>query len=112
MITWENNTFYLETAHTSYIMRVLSNGTLTHLYYGPRLPAENLSWCWITGDYRQPALVVENADGRRVNSLVYHSHRILDTKPHMPGLPQPEAQAPTLEISLWDETDGYEVTEQ
>lgn len=139
MITWKNNTFYLETKRTSYIMRVLSNGTLAHLYYGPKLPAEDLSWCWIaggvpqsptlrleegvcsmdtmpleypvygTGDYRQPALVVENADGRRVNSLAYHSHQVLDTKPHMPGLPQLEGQVPTLEITMLDATDGYEV---
>lgn len=139
MITCQHNAFYLETDHTSYILRLLSDGTLSHTYYGPRIPAEDLSWAWIvggipnnpsfrftdgvssqgtlpqecpvfgTGDFRLPALSVQNADGRSVNRLVYHSHRILDTKPHLPGLPQLEADAPTLQITLRDEVGNYNV---
>ena len=39
MITFENNTFKLDTRNTSYVFRVTPFGHLEHIYYGAKLPA-------------------------------------------------------------------------
>lgn len=118
MITFKNQFFYLETNNTSYIIRILSNGILQHVYYGASVPQDDFSYYNLfrahgfspeikleegetslntlphespvfgRGDYRRPALVVEMADGRCVNELTYVSHEILRGKPLLKGLPQ------------------------
>lgn len=40
-----------------------------------------------TGDYREPSVQVENADGDRLSHLVYESHEILPQKPAIKGMP-------------------------
>ncbi len=40
----EQKTFLLETRHTSYVMKVSGCGDLLHLYYGDRIPDENLDY--------------------------------------------------------------------
>ncbi len=119
MIVYDRNTgsFYLETRRSSYVMRVLDDGTLTHCYYGAAIPREDLSFLtpvqnlnfsprirvdgrsvspeavahecptFGRGDFRTPALQVEGADGTRVNELTYVSHRIADGAAVIPGLP-------------------------
>ena len=117
MIIWKEPYFYLETKHTSYIMRILSNGMLHHVYYGAKIPKEDMGWYQLfqgkgfspavtvnglvssadlipqeypsfgRGDYRCPAFAVETADGRRLNELTYDHHEILEEKPALPGLP-------------------------
>ena len=117
----ETNTFYLETACSSYIMRVLPTGMLHHVYYGARIGRDDLSAyhlfderilcpavevgnavsspacipqeypCTGRGDFRAPAIVVQTEDGRQVNELLYVKHRIIDGKPRLTGLPQLEA---------------------
>ena len=40
-----------------------------------------------TGDFREPAIVVENSTGDRISDLLYESHEILDCKPPICGMP-------------------------
>ena len=40
----ETKTFILETAHSSYIMKVSRYGNLLHMYYGSRIPDEDLDY--------------------------------------------------------------------
>lgn len=67
-----------------------------------------------TGDYRSPALVVENEDGTVCSVLKYAGHRILPGKYGLPGLPavyaETAASAETLEIDMEDSANGMRVT--
>ena len=144
MIHYEasSRTFFLETQHSSYIIRILDNGTIVHSYYGARIPREDISYINIfrgmgytskmangsaflspdmvqyelptsgRGDFREPAVCVCGLDGTCVNELHYVSHRIIDGKPKLKGLPQLDAnidKIKTLEVCLVDNVSGYEV---
>jgi alpha-galactosidase len=65
------------------------------------------------GDYRVPALVVEQADGSTVLELAVRGHRIQGGKPPIPGLPSTYAEADdeaeTLEVDLADTRTGLVV---
>ena len=120
MVTFlpETKTFYLDTLHSSYVLRILEDGTVVHSYFGPRIPHEDLSDqdtfrpivfsavrqigsnsvspetltpeypTFGRGDYRSPAIMVQGRDGCQVNELRYASHRILTGKPLMEAMPQ------------------------
>lgn len=69
--------------------------------------------CYGTGDYRSPALMVQNADGSYSCDLRYQSYRIRKGKYSLPGLPAvyaSEEEAETLEILMRDDVTGLEVT--
>lgn len=117
MILFENNTFYLETDHTSYVMRVLDEGILTNCYYGKRIGRYNMqpfssmkatgyhfttidggkqvsyttvSWEMPTygrGDFGVPGISVVGKDRRPVNELSYDSYEIINGKAPLKGLP-------------------------
>ena len=137
-IIWspDSQEFHLQNEHISYVMRVLDNGWLGHLYFGSALrtdrplahllPGEFLGFsnrvgepvpleCPTggSGDYRVPALAVEQADGSGVLDLRYKSHRIVPGKPTIPGLPssytEVGGEAETLEILLRDHVADLEV---
>ena len=58
-----------------------------------------------TGDFRSPALTVKNSDGTYSCDLRYKSHRIINGKYSLPGLPAvyaTEDEAQTLEILMED----------
>ncbi len=62
-----------------------------------------------TGDYRTPACILKNADGSQTCDFRYESHRILDGKYGLRGLPAvyaAEEEAQTLEITLLDRVTG------
>lgn len=136
-IEWnaDGNEFHLRNAQVSYVGRILDNGWAGHLYFGPALTegrsyahlgpatfygfsnrvAEPVAFEYPTGgsgDYRPPALVVEQADGSTVLDLRHRSHRILPGKPAI-GLPstytEVGGEAETLEIVLEDALAGLEV---
>lgn len=69
---------------------------------------------WGTGDFRSPALTVQNGDGSVSCGLHFYGYDIKPGKYSLPGLPAmyggEEAQAETLEIHLKDEVDGLDVT--
>lgn len=121
MISVKNNFFYLETKKTSYVIRILSNGTLQHVYYGKKVKQDDMSYYhlfqghgfsplikmdegWTSldtipqeypvfgrGDYRNPALIVETSDGRCVNELSFREFEVISGRMHLEGLPQLDA---------------------
>ena len=131
-----DRTFHLRNEWVSYLIGIAENGTLMHLYLGPAL-APGRSYAHLTGspfqgfgnrlgeftaleiptyglgDYRVPAITVEQPDGSTVLELAYASHRILPGKPSIPGLPstyvEADDEAETLEIVLLDGASGTEV---
>ncbi len=130
------NEMHLHNGRISYLARVLEDGTLGHLYFGPALdpgrsyghlgrrPFEGFSNrigepvarevpTPGDGDFRVPALVVEPADGSPVLHLAYAGHAMSAGKPPIPGLPstycETAEEAETVEILLQDEPSGVEV---
>lgn len=69
--------------------------------------------CNGTGDYRISAFSVEMPCGSSATALKYVSHRILDGKPALPGMPsvyiESGDRAKTLEITMLDSLSGAEV---
>ena len=119
MITYNEpiRTVKLDTPHTSYVLGIRDGGFLLNLYYGRRLPDDDL-WSLSNrlpsasfspsdpeytdfstdvapmeyptdgrGDFRVSALSVRGAGGDSVTDLRYVSHRVFPGKPDMPGLP-------------------------
>ncbi len=137
-IDWnpETKEFHLRNDRISYLVRVLENGALGGLHFGPALARErsyrHLSQGEFhgfsnrlgdpvaleyptggTGDYRVPALTIEAADGSTVLELAYVGHRIWPGKAPIPGLPstyvERDDEADTLEIVCADTASGAEV---
>src|ERR1035437_6071710 len=125
----DSRTFHLHNEQVSYLTRALENGTLGHLYFGASLAGtgsyghlsgreflgfsnrlgEPVALEYPTpgiGDFRVPALVVEQADGSSALDPRFVSHRVFAGKPAIPGLPstyvQSYEEAETLEILLLD----------
>ncbi len=140
MISFKQNFFYLNTADTSYVMRLM-DGVLVSAYYGARIPEEDISDLNLLhfrtinppivlegirtsmdnvpqemptfgrGDYRNSALNIEGVRGTNNVELRYVSHNIFKGKPDAADMPAFEADdCETLEIKLADEFQGVEVT--
>ncbi len=128
--------FHLRNEHLSYLIRVLDNGTLGHLYFGSPLADEASYAQFISreflgfdnrlgdpvpleyptagiGDYRVPAVSVRQPDGSTMLDLRYTGHRVFAGKPALPGLPstyvQAYEEAETLEIQLADTPADLEI---
>ncbi len=127
---------HLHNERVSYLLHVLDNGWLGHLHFGAPL-APGRSYVHLggqrfegfsgrvgepvplelptpgSGDYRVPALVVEQADGSSVLDLRYVGHEVRPGKPALPGLPstyaESEGEAETVEVTTRDEPSGLEV---
>ncbi len=110
-------TFHLKTKNTSYILKILETGHISHLYWGRKLKADNLEYffrrrCFgsfcadtdnISGfqlelipqecptfgatDLRSPSLEFQYEDGTSATDLRYNSHRIYEGKQRISGLP-------------------------
>lgn len=65
------------------------------------------------GDYKSPALSVEDKKGHVTNELIYVSHKIISGKPDLEGLPstymESDEEGETLIITLHDKVIGLEV---
>lgn len=59
-----------------------------------------------TGDYREPAVLVENGGGDRLSDLLYVSHEVLPSKPRISGMPSLDG-GETLVIHLADSVSGF-----
>jgi alpha-galactosidase len=131
-----SRTFHLRNEQVSYLLRVLENGTLGHLFFGGSL-AEAGSYGRLSGgeflgysnrasvpapheyptsgigDYRVPALVAAQPDGSTALDLRYVSHRVFAGKPAIANLPstyvQGYGEADTLEILMLDTPASLEV---
>lgn len=127
MIHYKEPFFYLNTENTSYVMRVLPNKTLQHVYYGARVSQDDFSYYNLfkdrafsplirmgdiqtsndtmpqeyptfgRGDYRHAALRVEGDTGRSINELKYISHEKYVGKPNIPGMPQVDVNIEDVE---------------
>lgn len=66
-----------------------------------------------TTDFREPAYQVLQQDGSRITNFVYQNHKIYQGKNKLEGLPatyvEDDAEATTLEISLYDEAIDMEI---
>ncbi len=117
MIDFFNNTFYLNTSSSSYIMKILPDGILVHKYYGKRIKEQNMDFYNLykqfdytavykvngeittmdalpfefpttgRGDYRNSAIVVSGTSGRTTNDFRYSFHRIFEGAAELNGLP-------------------------
>ena len=137
-IEWNSETreFHLRNDRVSYVLRVLENGWLGHLYFGTALaggrsyahlaPGEFFGYSGRvgdpvpfeypsggSGDFRIPAVAIELPDGSGVLDLRYTGHRTLQGKPVIPGLPstyvEVGGEAETLEVTLADAVAQIEV---
>jgi alpha-galactosidase len=127
--------FHLRGGGMSYVLRALENGWLGHVYFGPAL-APGRSYAHLapgefygfsnrlgepvplelptggSGDFRVPALAVEQADGSTLLDLRFAGHRIVPGKPALPGLPstymEVGGEADTLDVTLADPVCGVE----
>lgn len=124
-------TFFLDGAGVSYAFHINDAGYAEHLYWGASIPHDDLRYtccrqqaCWHitppgrdgepsyqsyapelaffgTGDYREPAVLPENAAGDRLCELLYAGHEILPLKPAMAGMPSMDG-GETLVLHLRD----------
>ncbi len=113
----QRNTFKLDTAESSYIIKICDGGYLLNLYYGAKIPdtyvagresrypnasfspvdAEAENFCPDTapleystngaGDLRISALSVRNKDGNSVTDIRYEGHKIYNGKLPIEGMP-------------------------
>ncbi|MDL4843225.1 alpha-galactosidase [Aquibacillus rhizosphaerae] len=118
-ITFDSSSkvFHLQAKHTSYVMQIVKEGYLAHLYWGKRVRQSrvpnNLRYldrgfsgnpnkedrgfsldtlpheypAYGNTDFRGPAIQVEQSNGSRITDLRYDSHEIISGKPKLPGLP-------------------------
>ena len=123
-ILWDKDsmTFHLQTAHTSYVMKVLPSGHLLHLYWGRKIAAPKIDYAvrkrdWFSflantdnvqqfqlealpqeypgygsTDLRSPAVELEFADGSSATDFRYAGHEIIEGKPKLDGLPATYAE--------------------
>lgn len=117
MILFENNSFYLETENTSYVMRILDGGILSNAYYGKKIGRCNLQAfstmkgmgytplvsadgnhvacssvpyempTYGRGDFGMSAVSVIGVDNRFVNELAFESYEIIKGKEPINGMP-------------------------
>lgn len=132
--------FHLYNRSVSYLIQILENGQLGGPYFGKALrdredfshlvrtgsrahavfhrPDSKMSLqstqqeypSYGTGDFHDPAFVVQQENGSRISDFQYVSHRIYSGKTALPGLPatyvESEEEAASLEILLRDPVDG------
>lgn len=110
------NSFRLDANNTSYMLKIVDDGYLAHVYYGRKVPDEDLGYllrldecpppsvklrekctfmdtipleypCFGLGDYRESCLKICDKDAMTTVDLRYVSHRIYSSKPKLEGLP-------------------------
>jgi alpha-galactosidase len=127
---------HLRNGLISYVIGVLDDGSLGHLYLGSALPEDN-SYRHLgpgefhgfanrvgepialecptrgTGDFRIPALSIRAADGATVVQPVFVGQSISPGKPDLDGLPstyvEGDDEAATVVVRLRDEPTGLEI---
>ncbi len=132
----EDKSFLLQSKTATYILRITKDKYLEHVYYGAKIdepvvselcksagrpsfsanPDEDNSFSLDTmpseypaygnTDLRMPAYQVQLENGTRITELCYQSHKIVNGKSKLAGLPSlsaGEEEAQTLYITLVDE---------
>ena len=113
----ETKSFKLRAKNTDYMMKIVDDGYLAHIYYGKKLPDEDLEYllrfdespftpatnnrdkssfmdtlpfeypCFGIGDYRDPAFKILDENGMSACDLRYKSYKIYPGKPKLKDLP-------------------------
>jgi alpha-galactosidase len=113
----KQRSFRLDAKDTSYMMKYTEEGYLCHVYYGKKVPDEDLGYllrfdesprtplennrdratfldttpfeysCFGIGDYREAAFKILDDKGMTAVDLRYKSHRIYKGKPELEGMP-------------------------
>ena len=113
----KDKAFKLRANNTDYMMKVCEEGYLAHVYYGNKVPDEDLTYllrldespftpatndrdrasfmdtlpfeypCFGLGDYRESAFKIMDASGMSTCDLRYVSHKMYEGKPKLEGLP-------------------------
>ena len=113
----KEKSFKLRAKDTDYMMKIVDDGYLAHIYYGKKLPDEDLEYllrfdespftpatndrdkssfmdtlpfeypCFGIGDYRDPAFKIHDTEGMTACDLRYSGHKIYSGKPALEGLP-------------------------
>ena len=113
----QEKSFKLRANNTDYMMKIVDDGYLAHIYYGNKLPDEDLEYllrfdespftpatndrdkssfmdtlpmeypCFGIGDYRESAFKILDVAGMSTCDLRYVSHKIYRGKPQLEGLP-------------------------
>lgn len=113
----KDKAFKLRANNTDYMVKVCEEGYLAHVYYGNKVPDEDLTYllrldespftpatndrdrasfmdtlpfeypCFGVGDYRESAFKIMDADGMSTCDLRYVSHKMYEGKPKLEGLP-------------------------
>lgn len=113
----KDKAFKLRANNTDYMMKVCEEGYLAHVYYGNKVPDEDLTYLlrldespftpatndrdrasfmdtlpfeypyFGLGDYRESAFKIMDADGMSTSDLRYVSHKMYEGKPKLEGLP-------------------------
>ena len=140
LVLVNDKTFALSNAHFSYVFRATAEGHLEHIHYGgtlsdplsvphhsPRIHRHGVSDyqglrdlnlnslpqeypIFGTSDYRFPAFHAHNSDVNSVFQPLYRSHRIVEDKPALDGLPSSRGDgAQTLVVTLEDALHQLEV---
>ncbi len=123
----DTKTFFLNTANSSYVIKILNNGIPCHWHYGAPVATENLDvlnlFCkkeympsekigdfiiskdtvsteysdFGSGDFRTPALLTENSLGQSTCNLIYKSHSITKGKKPLADLPSFDSNAENID---------------
>lgn len=113
----ETKSFKLRAKNTDYMMKIVDDGYLAHVYYGKKLPDEDLEYllrfdespftpatnnrdkssfmdtlpfeypCFGIGDYRDPAFKIFDENGMSACDLRYKNYKIYPGKPKLKDLP-------------------------
>jgi len=113
----EEKVFKIDTLSTSYVMAIVDDAYLGHVYYGKRIDDSDLTYLlrlnempfipsnnnrdklafmdsfpmeypsFGVGDLRGSAIMVTSSAGHRALDLIYDSYEITSEKPVLPGLP-------------------------
>ncbi|MFP4016986.1 MAG: alpha-galactosidase [Halanaerobiales bacterium] len=128
----DNKIFHLQSSKMSYILEIMNNDQLGHVYWGKRLndfrkrkrPDDDHTGiltaqaqeypAYGTLDFRYPAYQVQQSNGSTITELEYRSHQIYKGKKKLEGLPatyvENDEEADTLEIELIDDVAELMVT--
>lgn len=120
----KERSFKLTAGDACYMMKVVSEGYLAHVYFGKNLPDDDLGYllrldenpftpevndrdracftdtlpfeypCFGIGDYREHAFAILDKNRASTTDLRYKSHKISDSKPKLEGLPATFANTP------------------
>lgn len=120
----QNKTFKLDTPETTYALHVSEDKHVRHVYYGARIPDDDVSVLAVSapdeygtsgvGDFREPALQVMNVRGMSACEICYKTNKIYKGKQKLPGLPATFAnsddEVTSLDIVCEDTHSGLEIT--